>query len=340
MWSPDGLSRRELLRFAAATVVLARVHPALAQASHYEPAVPGRPPPPRAGFGAHSTAEQVTEGLDLAGMTAVLTGCNSGIGFETMRVLAARGAHVFGAARTRSKAQHACSRVKGSTTPVVIELADFESIVAAADEIRSSTETVDMLILNAGIMALPELEQVNGIERQFVVNHLGHFLLASRLREQVIAARQGRVVVVSSSAHIWAPAEGIRFDNLSGEAGYDPFVAYGQSKLANGLFSRALARRLSDTRATSNSLHPGNIRTNLARYLPGGNDDGTPGSRMQTIPQGAATSCYVAAHPALEKVTGYYFADCNMAFPSAQMQDDRLAERLWTVSEELTAAYR
>ena len=122
---------------------------------------------------------------------------------------------------------------------------------------------------------------------------------------------------------------------------YDPYLAYGQSKLANGLFSRELARRLANTRATSNSLHPGFIRTNLTRYLPGGDDeDATPSARMKSIPQGAATTCYVSAHPALKRVTGYYFADCNLALPNAHMQDDEMAARLWTVSEELTAPYR
>ena len=140
---------------------------------------------------------------------------------------------------------------------------------------------------------------------------------------------------------MWAPEEGIQFDNLSGDTEYDPFTAYGQSKLANGLFSRELSRRLADTRATSNSLHPGFIRTNLTRYLPGGDvEDAIPSARMKSIPQGAATTCYVGAHPKLMRVTGYYFADCNLALPNAHMQDDEMAATLWAVSEELTASYR
>lgn len=306
----------------------------------YKPAVEGSRSPPRSPFGAETTAEEVTAGLDLNGMTALLTGCNSGIGFETMRVLAKRGVHVIGAARTRQKAEQACASVGGKTTPLLIELTEFDTIGAATDKVIALGVPIDMLILNAGIMALPELELVNGIERQFVVNHLGHFLLADRLRDQVVAAEQGRVVVVSSSAHVWAPADGIQFDNLTGAKGYDPFEAYGQSKLANGLFSRELARRLVGTRATSNSLHPGVIRTNLSRHLPGGDDDDvTPSARMKTIPQGAATTCYLATYPELGGVTGYYFADCNPAIPDDHMQDDEMAARLWAVSEELTASW-
>jgi NAD(P)-dependent dehydrogenase (short-subunit alcohol dehydrogenase family) len=337
----QNLTRRDVLRTGVVAALGATwVRSSYSDDLDYKPAVQGRPWPPQSAFGAKSTAEEVTAGLDLNGMTALVTGCNSGIGFETMRVLAGRGVHVIGAARTQEKAEEACSSVDGRTTPLVIELTEFDTIVIAAEKVKAMVNAIDMLILNAGIMALPELQQVNGIEQQFVVNHLGHFVLARHLKDSVIAARQGRVVVVSSSAHVWAPEEGIQFDNLSGEVEYDPFKAYGQSKLANGLFSRELARRLADTRATSNSLHPGVIRTNLTRYIPGRDDeDAVPNPRMKSIPQGAATSCYVGAHPDLRGVSGYYFSDCNPAQPNAHMQDDEMAARLWAVSEELTASY-
>lgn len=337
----QNLTRRDVLRTGmVAALGLTWSRSGYPDVLDYKPAVHGRPSPPQSAFGANSTAEEVTAGLELNGMTALLTGCNSGIGFETMRVLAGRGVHVFGAARTLEKAEQACDSVDGRATPLVIELTEFDTVVAAAEKVKAMGEAIDMLILNAGVMALPELQQVNGIERQFVINHLGHFLLVDQLKELVIAARQGRVVVVSSSAHVWAPEEGIQFDNLSGEMEYDPFTAYGQSKLANGLFSRELARRLADTRATSNSLHPGVIRTGLTRHLPGGDDeDAIPSARMKSIPQGAATTCYVGAHPELQGVTGYYFADCNPALPNAQMQDDEMAARLWAVSEKMTVSY-
>jgi WW domain-containing oxidoreductase len=146
------------------------------------------------------------------------------------------------------------------------------------------------------------------------------------------------VVVLSSGAHRWAPEEGIQFDNLSGDKGYEPREAYGQSKTANGLFSRELARRLADTSATSNSLHPGVIMTNLDRYMPPRDRDPND-PRFKSIPQGAATQCYVATSSDLDGVTGYYFSDCNPAMPNDNMQDDEMAARLWEVSEELVADY-
>jgi NAD(P)-dependent dehydrogenase (short-subunit alcohol dehydrogenase family) len=337
------ISRRHFLHQGAVLGAAATLGPVAwsAPTPTYLPAVPGRPIPGASGFGFESTAEEVTAGLDLSGLTALVTGCNSGLGLETMRVLAMRGAHVIGAARTLEKAETACNSVEGKTTPLVVELTDLPGIVAAADEVKSMDTPIDMLILNAGIMALPELEIVNGVERQFAVNHLGHFLLTEHLQDTVRRAKAGRVVVVSSAAHRWADPYGIDFDNLDGSKSYDPFAAYGQSKTANGLFSRELARRLADSNATSNSLHPGVIETNLGRHLPPRDDDDSSRRlNWKTIPQGSATSCYVGTNPGLERVTGFYFSDNNMAIPADYMQDDDMARRLWQVSEDLTAAYR
>jgi len=300
-----------------------------------EPAVYGSDLP-RGPFGPKSTAEEVTAGLELSGMTAVVTGCNSGLGYETMRVLALRGAHVIGTARTLEKAERACAGVDGRTTPSVLELSDLESVSACADAIRALDVPVDMLVCNAGIMALPDLELVYGLERQFVVNHLGHFLLVTRLLDAVERAKQGRVVMVSSRAHLGAPPEGIDFDNLDGSRSYTPWEAYGRSKLANGLFAAELSRRRAGTRMTANSLHPGVIKTNLVRHLDREIDD----SRFdKTIPQGAATQCYVAAHPIPAPISGEYFDDCNPARASDLMYDKALAGRLWSVSEELIAQH-
>ncbi len=330
--------RRRLL--AAAPAALAS--PWLAGCGGNEE-LPLPPDIPIGPFGADSTAEEVTAGIDLSGLTALVTGCNSGIGYETMRVLALRGAHVFGSGRTREKAVDACNSIEGRTTPIVIELTDFPSIVAAAEEVRARTDAVDMLICNAGVMELPELEQVNGIEKQFVVNHLGHFILVNQLLPQVIAAPQGRIVVVSSGASIrTAPEAGIEFDNLSGERGYDPRRAYGQSKLANVLFALELSRRLEGTNATANSLRPGVIPTNLGRHMPRWKTFTleTVGSLFtKTIPQGAATTCYVATAPALASVSGYFFNHCNPHRPGGHTEDREMAARLWAVSEELTAEY-
>jgi len=335
---PISLNRRRLLMTAPAVVV-----PPLLAACGGDGELPLPPDIPIGPFGADSTAEEVTAGIDLTGKTALVTGCNSGIGYETMRVLAMRGAHVFGSGRTLQKAADACDSVDGNVTPIVIELTDFESIVAATEAVRAQTETLDMLICNAGIMELPQLEQVNNIEKQFVVNHLGHFILVNRLLPQVVAARQGRVVVVSSGAAIRsAPPAGIEFDNLSGESGYDPGRAYGQSKLANVLFTLELANRLEGTRATANALRPGVIPTNLGRHMPRWKTFTleTVGKLFtKTIEQGAATTCYVATAPALANVSGYFFNHCNPQRAGGYTEDEEMAARLWAVSEELTAGY-
>lgn len=307
-----------------------------------EDAPPDRPSGVPVGeFNADSTAEEVTAGIDLSGKTALVTGCNSGLGYETMRVLALRGAHVIGTGRTLEKAETACASVAGETTPLVLELSDFDSVAACAAGVTAVGRPLDMLICNAGIMALPELQQVYGLERQFVVNHLGHFLLVNRLREIVEAAPQGRITVVSSSGYQWAPEAGIEFDNLSGAVGYEPNRAYGQSKLANGLFAFELARRYAGTSVTANAVHPGVINTNLGRHFEKWKlfIAGLIGwTFMKSVEAGAATTCYVAAHPALAGVSGHYFADCNPEVPGPAMRDPELAARLWKVSEELTEA--
>jgi NAD(P)-dependent dehydrogenase (short-subunit alcohol dehydrogenase family) len=267
--------------------------------------------------------------LDLAGKTAVVTGCNSGIGFETMRVLALRGAHVIGTARTPEKGLTACGKVKGRATPVVLELADFASVIACAERIRALTPRIDMLILNAGIV-VGHLEHVYGLERHFVVNHLGHFLLTTRLLDLVEAAPQGRVVTVGSGNHNEAPPGGIQFNALSGK-GWEG-RGYHHSKLANGLFSLELARRLKGTRATSNCLTPGAVRTNILRNVP----NASTAHQTKSPAQGAATQCYVATSPLLTKVSGEYFRDCNPAPQSAYQRDAAMAAKLWDVSTRLT----
>jgi NAD(P)-dependent dehydrogenase (short-subunit alcohol dehydrogenase family) len=153
-------------------------------------------------------------------------------------------------------------------------------------------------------------------------------------------ADKGRVVVVSSSAHNNAPPEGIQFDNLSGERGYSPWANYGQSKLANVLFANELAKRLSGTGKTANSLHPGVIHTNLARSM-------NPVARvalsigaplvLKSVGEGAATQCYLAVNPGVEGVSGKYFADCNESKPSSHGRDEAMAAKLWDVSEQIVA---
>jgi NAD(P)-dependent dehydrogenase (short-subunit alcohol dehydrogenase family) len=293
-------------------------------------------------FDSGSTAEEVTEGIDLSGLTIAITGANSGLGFETMRVLALRGAHVIGIARTQKKADDACAQITGETTPLFLDLADWESVVKCSEKIRAMDIPLDGLITNAGIMALQELQLVNGVERQFAVNHLGHFILINQLQETVLAAPQGRFTLLSSAAHGGAK-EGIEFDNLDGSKHYSPWTAYGVSKLANALCARELARRTSHTNATANSVHPGVIKTNLMQNLPTWQQWGSKylgWAFMKDISEGAATTCYVATSPDLVGVRGFYFADCNVNEGKTPfMQDDAMAAKLWQVSEELTKDY-
>lgn len=290
-------------------------------------------------------AEQVTEGLDLSGRMALVTGATSGIGLETARVLARRGVHVLVTGRTLDKARAACAGLEGRATPLACELEDFDGVAECAARVVQLGVPLDMLICNAGIMAPPTLELVRGLEKQFVVNHLGHFLLVQRLLDTVRAAPGGRVVMVSSSAHKWAPPGGIAFNNLTGEKGYDPRVFYGQSKLANALVARELARRLGGSATTANAVHPGLIITNIIRYIPRWQQLLAPlvgpllRSRIKTVAQGAATTCYVATHPDVARISGRYFADCAVATPEKVMEDDVLAKRLWAESEKLVRSW-
>lgn len=297
---------------------------------------------PRSPFGFETTADEVAAGIDLAGKTVLITGCNSGLGYESMRTMAARGAHVIGTARTAEKARTACDSVAGKTTPLVCELTDFDSVVKCTEDVQALDTPIDVLMCNAGIMALRKLEQVYGLEKQFVVNHLGHFLLTRRLLDRIEAAPAGRIVMLSSVGYKNAPKEGIQFDNLSGEKGYKPFTAYGQTKLANALFSLELAKRYEGTSVTSNSVHPGMVATNLGRYITGKPRDPNEPLRegFKTPEQGAATQVYVAVHSNLDGVSGYYFEDCNPVEPDGpHMRDYQLSARLWDVSEELVKGY-
>jgi NAD(P)-dependent dehydrogenase (short-subunit alcohol dehydrogenase family) len=291
------------------------------------------------GFGYGTTAEQVTEGLSLDGRTILLTGCNSGLGHEAMRVLALRGATVVGTARTLEKATAAANAVQGKTIPLACELSDLASVRACVQQVRELGLTLDAILCNAGIMALPKLQRVHGYEAQFFTNHIGHFLLVTGLLDQL--AGDGRVVILSSAAHRMAPKGGIAFDNLKGDKGYQAWSAYGQSKFADLLFAKELARRFAGTSRTANAVHPGVIATNLMRHL-------GLGTRLawslggllafKSIPQGAATEVYAAVHPSLAGISGTYLADCNVSRARADADDAETARRLWQVSEEIVAS--
>ncbi len=292
------------------------------------------------GFGGNSTAEEVTTGLDLSGKTYLVTGCNSGLGRETLRVLTLRGARVLGTARTPEKAKEACEAAgAGKATGFACELADPASVRACVAAVTADGARLDGIICNAGIMSLPTLERAFGWELQFFTNHIGHFILVNGMLDRL--ADTGRVVMLSSAAHTMAPRVGIELDNLSGEQGYKAWRAYGQSKMANLLFAKELSRRFAGSTRTANAVHPGVIATNLARHM-------NPIARaifaasnpifLKSEEQGAATQCYVATHPTLATVSGRYFADCNTKAPRGDAEDEGLAKRLWDKSAEIVAS--
>jgi WW domain-containing oxidoreductase len=290
------------------------------------------------GFGYSSTAEQVTESLNLKGKTIFIDGCNSGIGKEALRVLTMRSATVIAAARTFEKAKDACDMFNGNTIPLACELSDPSSVLSCVDSVKKTELKLDAIICFAGIMALPKLKLIHGYEAQFFINHISHFMLVTGLLEQL--SDNGRVIMLSSDAHkLFAPRKGIEFDNLSGEKGYKPFVAYGQSKLANLLFSKELARYFIGTQRISNAVHPGAVNSGLDRNM---NQFLTRLIRpvasvfVKTVAKGAATPIYAAVHPDAAVINGYYFADCDVTSNSTVADDAIIAKRLWEVSEQIS----
>ena len=291
------------------------------------------------GFGYGSTAEQVTEGLSLAGQTILVTGCNSGIGQETCRVLALRGALVLGTARTKEKAAAACATFPGKAIGYACELSDPSSIRGCVAAVKADGHRLDSIICNAGVMMLPKLQKSHGYEMQFFTNYIGHFMLVTGLLEQL--KEKGRVVTLSSEGHRSAPVGGIDFDNLSGDKGYKPLAAYGQSKIALLLFAKELQRRFSGTGKTAYAVHPGVVDTNLGRNL-------GPVLRavfaavghifLKSVGEGAATEVFAAVSPKALSLAGNYLADSNVKKSRADAEDVALATRLWTESKKIVQA--
>lgn len=331
------IDRRRFLMLAAAASLPACAGP-------QKVATPGVP---ISSFDEDATADEVLAGVDLAGKLVVVTGCTSGIGFETMRALAAQGAWVVGTSRTLETATAACKSVHGQTTPLQLELSDVRSVIDCANAIRSINAPLDVLICNAGYLGAggaPVL--VDRIERHFAINHLGHFVFVNRLLGRLYMADQGRIVVVASrAAYTSAPSAGIEFDNLDGHRDYEDRRAYGHSKLANVLFALQLGTLLRGTRITANSLHPGVINTeidrNMSRFMQAGFNVATKLGYGKSIAQGAATSCYVATSPALSATSGQYFEDCNAVtlVGEGHLHNSDMAARLWQVSEDLTREF-
>jgi WW domain-containing oxidoreductase len=294
-------------------------------------------------FGARATADKVLAGIDLSGKRFIVTGCNSGIGFETMSALTANGGQVLGLARSLAGAQAACAKVSPGATPLACDLADLESVAVAAAAIRALDAPLDAIVANAGIGNLPALQTRYGLEMQFLVNHIGHFALLNELSDLVRNAT-GRIVVVSGSAAVkHAPPEGIMFDNLGGQKFYDPVMFYAQSKLANGLFAKELSRRLSVRGIAVNSLHPGatgGTGLNRGASWPARVARSAARLFMKSAPQGAATQALLAASPQAAGITGEYWSDCRVAGGSPLLGDAELARRLWSVSEDIVARHR
>jgi WW domain-containing oxidoreductase len=279
-------------------------------------------------FGRRSTADQVLAGIDLTGKRILVTGCNSGLGYETMNALAANGATVIGFARTLESASHACAQASRACIPVACDLTDLDSIAAALNSVRNLSVPLDAVVANAAVANLPRLNTRYGVEMQFLTNHLGHFMLVNGLAD-LVRNDGGRIVIVSSRASIGlAPREGIMFDNLDGGRFYEPASFYGQSKLANALYARELSRRLAARGIAVNSADPGAARTRIRN-----------GFFMRlfakTVAQAAATQALLAASPQASGITGEYWSNCKISHGNALLQDTVLARRLWDVSQEI-----
>ncbi|MEU7789997.1 SDR family NAD(P)-dependent oxidoreductase [Amycolatopsis sp. NPDC049159] len=299
------------------------------------------------GFGAESTAAEVVAGIDLTGELAIVTGGYSGLGLETTRALTAAGAHVVVPARRRATAEEALRGI-GNVEVDELDLGDLGSVRAFAERFLASGRGIDVFIGSAGIMASPETRVGPGWEAQFATNHLGHFALVNRLWPAFTDG--ARVVSVSSRGHHYGP---VRFDDLEFRRGYDKWLAYGQAKTANVLFAVRLDKLAGD-RVRAFSLHPGRILTDLVRHLDrqelvdaGMVDaDGRVTGGAKTPEQGAATQVWAATSPQLDGLGGVYLEDCDVAEPAPAdgtrtgvkdyAIDPALAERLWTVSAELT----
>jgi len=295
-------------------------------------------------FGFRSTAAEVVAGIDLSGKRAIVTGASSGIGIETARALASAGAQVTLAVRNPDAAGVAAADIAATTgrddvAVQALEVTDPASVAAFA---ATWDGPVDILVNNAGVMMTPEQRTPQGWELQFATNHLGHFALARALHGELAAAGAARIVVVSSTGHLYSP---VVFDDLHFRfRPYDPLLAYAQSKTAAILFAVGATARWAADGITANALNPGAIATNLQRHV--GGKLVTPPERQKTPEQGAATSVLLATWPDLEGIGGRYFNDCNEA-PTVEHRDADAtgvatyaldpanADRLWDVSEEL-----
>ncbi|WP_324828536.1 SDR family NAD(P)-dependent oxidoreductase [Qipengyuania zhejiangensis] len=310
-------------------------------------------------FGFESTADQVLEGKDLTGRTAFITGGYSGLGHETARAMAAKGAHIILSGRDADKLAAAAKEISEGTgatvDTLVCDLASLDSVRAAAKEANERFDKIDLLINNAGVMAPPMGHTADGFETQFGTNHIGHFLLTNLLMPLVEKGERPRIINLSSRGH---HLDQVHFDDPNyANREYEKWAAYGQSKTANILFAVGLERRIADKGIHAYALHPGGIMTNLGRHMSeqdiawmmermrkSAEESGGSGQGMKTIPQGAATTCWVATADDLEGAGGVYCEDCHVANqtdddPAGGVRsyaiDPEKAEKLWAMSEEM-----
>jgi NAD(P)-dependent dehydrogenase (short-subunit alcohol dehydrogenase family) len=296
-----------------------------------------------------TTTDEVLDGVDLHGKTAIVTGASTGLGLETARALAAAGAHVVLAGRDATRIDAAAAtireRVPGAVVEVgMLDLTSLASVRAFARWYSTTHSRLHLLINNAGVMYTPLERTAEGFEMQFGTNHVGHFVLTCLLVPMLLADPPSRVVNLSSGGHMGSD---IVWDDPNFERReYDKFAGYGQSKTANILFSVELDRRLGDRGVHAYAVHPGMISTELARYMT--KDDvaalmerakRSPSGGMpprKTVEQGAATTVWAATAPALEAHGGTYLADCQVTDEHAPWaRDPDSAARLWTLTEEL-----
>jgi NAD(P)-dependent dehydrogenase (short-subunit alcohol dehydrogenase family) len=316
-------------------------------------------------FGAASTTDDVLSGVNLKGKRILVTGVSAGLGVETARSLAAHGAKVVGAARDLNKAKAATEQVRkdaaandGSFELVELDLANLKSVRACADGLLAKGEAFDVVISNAGVMATPFGHTADGFETQFGTNHLGHFVLVNRIASLIRTG--GRLINLSSAGHRYANVD---LDDPNFESTpYDPLVAYGRSKTANILFAVAFDKRHRERGVRAAAVHPGVIKTELARYADPSRiqnlveqmnkqlaAEGKPPFQWKTIPQGAATSVWAGVVAPADEIGGRYCADCNVGpiVPESvaitgvsdgvrgYALDPNTAEALWRKSEEM-----
>lgn len=278
--------------------------------------------------------------MDMNNKLCVITGANSGIGFETAKELAKKGAFIVMVCRNEAKAEVAKREILNRTPDagVKIVLCDFSSqdeIRKAAEIIKSSYKEIDILINNHGFVAGKYNETVEGLEETFGVNHIGYFLFTNLLIEHVKAAEKARIINVASDAH--RSANKFDANNLQLKENYSIWKAYANSKLYNILFTVELADRLKGSGVTANSLHPGVIKSNfgskstsLVKFF-----WTIAGPFMKSNKQGAQTTIYLATSDEVEEVNGAYFKDSKVVAPIDQAFDKEAAEKLWEISEEL-----